>query len=53
MINGGVLEVKFRRGSPLRDFMYSFAATTLVCKVWSPRVLYRTVVSDSDGRKRN
>ena len=28
MINGGVLEVKFRRGSPLRDFMYSFAATT-------------------------
>ena len=51
MTTGGRLHAKFPRGSPLRDFMHSPAEPTLVCRVVSPRVLYRTVVSDSDGRK--
>ena len=51
MTTGGKLHAKLPRGSPLRDFMYSSAEPTLVCRVVSPRVLYRTVVSDSDGRK--
>ena len=45
------LHAKFPRGSPLRHFMYSSAEPTLVCRVVSPRVFCRTVVSDSDGRK--
>ena len=48
MMNGG----KLPPGSPLRDFMYSSAEPTLVCKFLSPRVLYKTVVSDSDGRNK-
>ena len=48
MMNGGKLPPR----SPLRDFMYSSAEPTLVWKFLSPRVLYRTVVSDSDGRKK-
>ena len=52
MTTGGMLHAKLPRGSPLRDLMYSSAEPTLVCRVVSPRVLYRTVVSDSDGRKR-
>ena len=51
MITGGMLHAKLPRGSPLRNLMYSSAEPTLVCRVVSPRVLYRTVVSDSDGRK--
>ena len=51
MKTGGMLHAKLPRGSPLRDLMYSSAEPTLVCRVVSPRVLYRTVVSDSDGRK--
>ena len=52
MTTGGMLRAKLPRGSPRRDFMYSSAEPTLVCRVVSPRVLCRTVVSDSDGRKR-
>ena len=51
MITGGMLQAKFLRGSPVQDFTYSSAEPTLVCRVLSPRVLYRTVVSDSDGEK--
>ena len=51
MPTGGMLHAKLPRGPPLRDFMYSSAVPTLVCRVVSPRVLYRIVVSDSDGRK--
>ena len=51
MTTDGMLHAKFPRGSLLRDFMYSSAEPILVCRVVSPRVLYRTVVSDSDGRK--
>ena len=51
MTTGGMLHTKFPHGSPLKDFMYSSAEPTLVCRVVSLRVLYRTVVSDSDGRK--
>ena len=51
MTTGGMLHAKFPRGSPLKNFMYSSAEPTLVCTVVSPRVIYRTVVSDSDGRK--
>ena len=51
MTIGGMLHAKFPRGSPLKNFLYSSAEPTLVCRVVSPRVLYRTVVIDSDGRK--
>ena len=51
VITDGMLQVKFPRGFPLRDFMYSSAEPTLVCRVLSPRVFYRIVVSDSDARK--
>ena len=51
MTTGGMLHAKLPRGSPRRDLMYSSAEPTLFCRVVSPRVLYRTVVSDSDGRK--
>ena len=51
MTTGVRLHAKFPRGSPLKDFMYSSAEPTLVSRVVSPRVLYRTVVSDSDGRR--
>ena len=33
MINGGILHVKLLRGSPLRNFTYSSAQLSLVCKV--------------------
>ena len=49
MTIGGMLHAKLPRGSPLRNFMYSSAEPTLVCRVVSPRVPYRTVVLD--GRK--
>ena len=42
MTTGGMLHAKLPRGSPLRDLMYSSAEPTLVCRVVSPRVLYRT-----------
>ena len=48
MTIGGMLHAKLPRGSPLKNFMYSSAEPTLVCRVVSPRVLYRTVVFDSD-----
>ena len=50
MITGGMSQAKFPRGSFLRNPMYTFAEPTLVCRVLSPRVPYRTVVSDLDGR---
>ena len=48
---GSILQVKFPRGSPLEDFLHNSAEPTLVCKILSPRVFFRTVISDSDGRK--
>ena len=36
MIAGGMLRVKFPRGLPLKNCMYSSAEPTLVCKVLSP-----------------
>lgn len=45
---GNTLRVKHHRGLPFRDRMFSFV-NMHIC---SPRVLYRTVISDSDGRKR-
>ena len=36
MTTGGMLHAKFPRGSPLKDFMYSSAEPTLVCRVVSP-----------------
>ena len=43
MTTGGMLHAKLPHGSPLREFIYSFAEPTLICRVVS--------VSDSDGRK--
>ena len=51
MTTGGMLHAKLPRGSPLKDLMYSSAEPTLVCRVVSPRVLYRNVVSDSERAK--
>ena len=52
MMTGGMLQGKFPLGSSLGNYMCSFAEPTLVCKVLSPCVLYRTVVSESDGRRK-
>ena len=49
MIICGMLHVKFPRGSPLRNSICRSAEPTLVCRALSPRVLYRTVVSEADG----
>ena len=38
---GGMLQVKFPRGSPLQDSMYGSAEPTLVCKVLSPGLSLR------------
>ena len=46
MMNGGMLHGKFFPGSPVRKFTYSSAQPALVCKLLSPRVLYRTIMFD-------
>ena len=46
MMNGGMLQGKFFPGSPVRKFTYRSAQPALVCKLLSPRVLYRTIMFD-------